>query len=493
MIKRFLNWLRELVLDRYEGARTSTERSWIPATVQSMRFDASPSVRSELVRKSRYFERNSDLMNRLADIFEAYTVGTGLNVSSASSDPAWNQKAQVWWDTWCRFPDQNSRQEFGTLQGLMARSWFVDGEVFVLFTQDAAAGGKRIPRLQLVESHLVRTPDSMMDSPTLFDGIVLSKAKGYRPEKYYVHEDSERGQAVNPKAVDAASVVHVYEPNRPQQFRGIPFISPVLNILHDFDDLHIEEMRAAKEASQWSTFITTESGELPAAGIRRSRMTGTTQTSNGTATTENRTDFYKDIIGGKTVALRKGEDVKQFKPERPSVVTQEYWDLLIKRICAGVGIPSVLVFPESMQGTVYRGAISMAETYFRARSSVISAAVRRIYEHVMLWAIQNDPALAGAPADWFRVAILPPRGINVDVGRNSNAMLAELAAGATTYDQIYAPLGLDWREQFRRLSEQQTYARDLGLQLGSTQQVAEPIPADDEEDDADPPKKKDKE
>jgi capsid protein len=106
----------------------------------------------------------------------------------------------------------------------------------------------------------------------------------------------------------------------------------------------------------------------------------------------------------------------------------------------------------------------MAATFFRSRSSVIQEVVRRVYEWVMRTSL-GQPELRGAPADFYEVSIQAPRSVNVDVGRNSAAMLAELTAGATNYELIYAPQGLDWREETKKLAEQLEYMRGLGLTL----------------------------
>src|SRR5438045_838602 len=67
---------------RYEAASTNFfDRSWLPASVQDARFDFDSSTRLELIRRSRYWEANNAIVNRLCDVFEQYTVGpAGLKV-----------------------------------------------------------------------------------------------------------------------------------------------------------------------------------------------------------------------------------------------------------------------------------------------------------------------------------------------------------------------------------------------------------------------------
>jgi capsid protein len=147
--------------------------------------------------------------------------------------------------------------------------------------------------------------------------------------------------------------------------------------------------------------------------------------------------------------------------DRPSVNMRDYWRQLTEKVCAGVGIPYVLVFPESMQGTVYRGALDMSAVWFRARHAVMASAARRIWEYVMEYAIRVDPTLADSPDDWYEVAIQAPRAPNVDVGRNSAAQLAELEAGLTTYDEAYGARGIDWRSALEAKAQQAKFIHEL--------------------------------
>jgi capsid protein len=145
---------------------------------------------------------------------------------------------------------------------------------------------------------------------------------------------------------------------------------------------------------------------------------------------------------------------------------REYWRQLTEKVCAGVGIPYVLVYPESMQGTVYRGALDMSAVWFKSRHQVMSSAARRIYEYVMEYAIKTDPTLNDAPSDWYEVAITAPRSPNVDVGRNSAAQLAELEAGILTYDEVYGARGLDWRSALEAKAQQALFVRQLADKYG---------------------------
>jgi lambda family phage portal protein len=460
-----------IVVNRYEaGQRWGTGRSFLPAGVQDARFDADDATRTEIVRKARYFERNNALVNRLADLFEQYTVGhCGLQIIPNSSSEDWNQAAKEWFDEWSKFCDLTSLQTFSTIQSLVARSWFIDGEIFILKTNGESRDKKtgepnKRPRIQLIESHRVATPSNLSASEgrKIIDGIEIDD-RG-RPVAYHVRDGFDEESY---RRIPAERIIHVFEPSRAGQYRGLPFLYPVLNDLHDLDDLEILEMRAAKDAAEKSTFITTASGELNADVLRSERYGQSTQNSSGTDTSINRTKFIRDAIGGRVAALKIGETVEQFIPNRPSVAAQWYWDYLTSKICAGTGISKLLVYPWSMQGTVTRADLDVMNGFFRSRSGVLASAFVQVWEYVIGWAIGNDPRVAdGLPADWRNVTTRAPRSVNVDVGRNSAATIAEYEAKLRTADSIFSELGCDWRQEFKQIAKEEAFKMALEKQFG---------------------------
>jgi capsid protein len=434
----------------FEGARQSPARGIICSPVQSARFDATAATRTILVGKSRYFEQNNAIQNRLADIFESYTVGSGLVVNPASSSPEWNEKAKAWWDEWCLYPDLTSRQTFASLQALAARSWFVDGEIFCLKTR----GEKGFARIQMFEGHLVGTPPDLRDQEglTIVDGCQLDQ-RTRRPIGYYVAEEDPRGKKSYGSPKSWENVWHIFEPSRPGQYRGLPFCYPVINDLQDLDELQMLEMVACKDAAEKTNVVNNESGEVPDEELLSQGSTVTNETPGGASATVDRARYVHDALGGRTVYLRNNEKLTQHVSQRPNVATKDYWRFMTEKVCIGQGVPYCLAFPETMQGTVYRGALDMANAWFRSRSAVIGSWSVDVYKYVMGDARYKVEALRDAPGDWWKATVTPPRAVNVDVGRNSAAMIAELRAGVRTFQGTYGDQGEDWRRGFRARAE----------------------------------------
>jgi lambda family phage portal protein len=450
----------------YEAAKDFPYRSHLQGQLQDARYDLSPTDRKTLQKRSRYFERNSGLINVICDRYEMYTVGPGLQLYPASRDDAWNLEAYAHWAAWKPFADLTSRQNFDILQGIIARAQVIDGEIFTILTSEPDNGR---PRLQLIEAHNCATPDylSKEEGKTIIDGVQINNFG--RPVGYWfrqpatTYDVASRTTVESFEMVDATSVVHIFEPGRTGEYRGRPLLAPVLKDQHDLDDLQLLEMKAARDAAEISNVIENETGE---ASVDEYQRTGGDAAAMDDGEYQARCRYYKDAIGGRTHYLKRGDSYKQFQSTRPSVVTRDYWTSLEEKVCAGAGIPRQLIYPESLQGTVERSVLDMANTWFRCRSTVLVEHFKRIYRYVLAYGNLTERLLQDPPFDWRLVTWCPPRAVNVDVGRNSQAMIAELAAGLRTYQDIYAELGQDYRVKLKQRADEVVLIKQLAAERG---------------------------
>ncbi len=449
------------VLNRYEAARRFQygDRSAIWSFVTDARFDATQADRYELVRKIRYFEANSPLVQKLADLFELYTVGpNGLVMSPGSEDEEWVTRAKVWYSDWSQSPDLCSLLPIPVLQSLSARLWFIDGECFILKTRTDTAPYK--PRIQLIESHRVGTPSrgNEYQGRRIVDGIEVDR--NGRPVAYWVQNGFDAGEHVR---VPAENMIHIHEPSRAGMLRGLTTFYATLNPLHDLDDLMRMEMMVAKDQADTSKVIKTPTGEVT---DPEDPNGWSTETECVPGQANPLFEYYRRVFGPTTKVMKIGDEIDKSGPERPTVVQQWYWKFLCEEICNGIGIPLAMVFPESMQGTVYRGVLDSANAYFRSRSTVLAAAWKQVWQYAIDFGSRTDVEIADKPADWKIVSVRPPRAVNVDVGRNSSAMLAELEAGTRTFADIYAETGDDWREKLEQKAKEVAFVKGMAKKYG---------------------------
>lgn len=437
-----------LAKNYYEGAQPcGPRRTIIPAFVRDARFDANSFTRWELSRKIRDFERNVWLIKRLKEIHTKYTVGPhGMPVIPASSDSEWNDRAFEAYAEWCDSPCLDSLLSMGQLHRLMAGEAHIDGEVFILKTRQKGKVSS-IPAIQLIESHRVSTPGTEFTSgyneqEGIVDGCQVDSSG--QTIGFWIREGFETnpGWTFRP----ASQVIHVGMPDRVGMYRYITPYHSSINTLHDLADLEDFEMQRAKANAEDAKIWITPSGELPGLDmLQRRAFSGTAGVSSPADISSNQIqaqlEQFQKILGSRTIAAPAGSEIKWPENPSPSAAQQWFWRLKMSEVSSSVNIPMLLVMPESIQGTVGRAVLDDAQLSFRAWFGVYAIAARAIFRHFMEWAIYNDTRLVDPPSDWAKCHVIPPRACNVDVGRNSAAMLAELAAGTTSYDTIYGANG----------------------------------------------------
>jgi len=452
------------VLAGYHMTEWSTRRTTRVDRSQSARKDIPYAVRRKMLDWSRELERRDPLFNRFLDLNEQYVVGpTGLKLVSASRDSVAAQLMNEAWDGWTPYCDLSSRFSFGTRQGLITREFRVAGEVFIYLTY----GNTGRPRIQLVESERCETPPKLSQNPNVIDGVQVDS--NGRPEAYWFQEDSDTNRQPTWTAVAADRIVHLMDPSRIGQMRGLPIVYPVLRDLIDVAELQELEMLAAKDAASTSKVVTTADGDLDAEQILRGEST---------TFSDGHKEYYKQEIGGETIVLRNGDTYSQFPSNRPSVAVQSFWDFVSARAAAGLGLPIEILIMRSLQGTTVRGLYDMAHAYFRCATAVLADPFARIWEHVML----NERSVRNRlPGDFRRIRYTPPRSINVDVGYNSNALINEWRAGFTTLEAIASARGEEWEQIMDQraieIQRSRQIEQDYQLPPGSVLELSQPKPS----------------
>jgi hypothetical protein len=250
--------------------------------------------------------------------------------------------------------------------------------------------------------------------------------------------------------------------------RGIPEGFSVYNLVRDNMDLHKLEMQAAKLASDIANVETNPSGELDVLTNRRAREgVGTQNSANQFAAKQIWAD-YKVSIGGKNVGLKTGDKLQQFMIERPTVATQDYWDLHYTLICIGYNVPKLLVMPYSLQGTVTRADLDVSGFGFgRENYEIIAELLRDVYEWQTEWAVNYDRSLDGdTPEDYSDIVIRPPRAPNVDIGYTAKALELELKLGVKTVPRVYAEKQEDFRIATIEIIEYLKFVKEKATEAG---------------------------
>lgn len=215
---------------------------------------------------ARHMEENLDIASGALDVLVSNVVGTGVLpeplVETTTGEMAedFNRQLLKLWDDWIHMPEVTRQHDYYSLQRLVARSWFRDGECFgqkLIGTVPGLDHGTILPySIEAFEADLVPY-DLTNQNSRIRQGIEVDTWG--RPRAYHVYKrhPGETNTFVNLETVPkpADRILHVKMVKRLHQLRGISIFAPALNRLDDIKEIDENERVAARVAAAMAGYI----------------------------------------------------------------------------------------------------------------------------------------------------------------------------------------------------------------------------------------------
>lgn len=169
------------------------------------------------------------------------------------------------WTDFCAVADADGVLDMYGMQTLAVRAWLESGEVFIRRRPRLPSAGLPLPlQLQLIEADMVPLLDAdvakgLPEGNVIRSGIELDK-RGRRVA-YWVFKEhpGDGGMAIVDAdalvRVAAIDMLHVFEPLRPGQLRGVSMLAPVLVRLKNIGDYEDATLERQKLANLYVGFI----------------------------------------------------------------------------------------------------------------------------------------------------------------------------------------------------------------------------------------------
>ena len=437
------------------------ERAWVQSQAQDSKVDISNGDRVRLLGLSRKLFYNNAIVRSAIRDKATYSVGSAIAPQANSGDPAWDDAAEAWWDNWSKSPEISERHDMRRLQMLVSEAIDRDGEIFCILTNKRDG----MPAVQVVESHRVANPPDKVDQ--IIDGVSLDRFA--RPLAYHVVEGDTFSQRTS-RSIQADLMLHVYEPERPDQVRGYPAVAVALNNLLDRDELLRFEMQAAKIGSSIGLVVQNAQGGVGAEGFF-----GDLSKSTGESLTR------ETVFGGGMIPrLKATERIESFMMNRPNEKLDAHLEQYIRAAALGLGLPYEFIWDTSAVGGVaQRFIIQKAARAFSARQDVlISSFLGKLWNYAIANAMRRRE-LPQNP-NWRSVHWQTPRSITVDVGREAAARRDDVKAGLMTLADFFGEQGLDWKTAMQEIAAERQFAAELGVVVGVERTegaaVVDPVP-----------------
>ncbi len=448
-----------------------------------------------------------------------HTVGSGLRVFprvrmkdvglSVDEARAWNRKALREFNLWAssKHCDIYRRNNFYDLQDIVYTAYLIDGDAFALFRRKPPVPYMPYSlRLQIVEGNRICNPmdgsfygglsplSVEMVSPATKNRIVsgVEIDPDGAVEAYWISnrvpgditDVAKIEQWVRVKAFGEASgmpnMLQICHDTRAEQYRGAPYLSPVIETLKQVSRYTTAELTAAIIKSFFALFFTeTPAGSAGLGDIAPSAYGD----DDGMDTIRDPRDPVVDVSGyglgpGTLNALPQGVDVKAIDAGRSMSTFDPFVTQLIKQIGAAIGQPyEVLMKSFTSSYSASRAAMLQAWEEYKLRRTWFSRDFcQPVYEAWLTEAVAlgrveapgffSDPAIRAAwcSADWYG----PTMSI-LDPVRDINGSALRVMYGLSTREREAAEMtGTDLEENLDQLQYEKEMIEAKGLEDGST-------------------------
>lgn len=391
-------------------------------------------------------------------------IGTGIV-------PRWQDDAITErYKQWVPKADADGVLDFYGLETLATRSWLDGGEVFARRRPRALGTALPAPlQVQLIEPEFCPVFDAdqwpgMPQGNTIRQGIERNK-RGERIAYWMYREHPGDGFLTAPTTdslirVPARDIIHVFEPKRAGQLRGVSQIAPVLVRLRasmDFEDAVLDRQ---KLANLFTMFITRKVPE--AADIDYDPLTGLPI-------------YYgaddKPMAGlepGMSQTLLPGEDVKFANPPEAGTTFSDYMRTTHLGTSAGLGLPHELFTGDlkDISDRTLRVVINEFRRFAQQRQWQIL--IPQFCQRVIEWWADADVLGGGLPLSKLDAAKAPkwsPQGWEyIHPTQDAEGKKIEVEAGFRSRSDVIAERGDDPREVDDERAADLKRSKSLGLE-----------------------------
>lgn len=294
---------------------------------------------------------------------------------------------------------------FSQLQRIVARNWLLSGDVFLIRVKKDTLSGWRVIEGDRCATPLDFTPKDIMqpkfvnpeNGRTVIDGVELDEYGS--PCAYYFFKDynyiTNSYERIPARDINGLPlVIHVYNAERPDQYRGVPLLSSVIETIYGTACYAQSELQAAILESCYSLFIESELRpsidpfaptdledlQKPLIPDENYKLSPDNTSPLGLPGLAKRAN----LIGpGETRRLLPGENIKAIDPKRPNSGFENFMKTQNGMIAAAIGVP-LQVLQSTYDGTTYASAraatVEAWRTFKVYRSIFIETFIKKIIE-----------------------------------------------------------------------------------------------------------------
>lgn len=493
--RRFVNASSVMLRGQlYDNATTTVEnqRQWANAKEIAPIWANNPYTRKTLRERAAYEVANNcycagfvstlatETVGYVAPAIEVQTASAGLNAFIAAE-----------WRRWTHSPEVNWPEKLN----LLDRGRRVDGEGFLVITNDddetrAATGFGlnvlNVPQRRVtdarpsswsaIEERQVTGPYGNLYTKQLIndDGVYVNAETGI-PYEFLVTSLADEAYGYSPghmgaraRRVSARYCRQWFRPRSAGEFRGLCEINPSLNLFAQLRRYGLAELSAAELAAMLAITLETN---LPADDQGAPAAISPWST--------------RELERNTVTAMPEGWTMKQMQAEHPETPFEMFVNMILREVGRLMDMPFGIVAGDHSRYNYSSARLDVTGYDERKKFEreqfaikVLNPVFREFLYELALLDSRVRAALIeskwGIPFGWKftnRPSIDPAKDAQVDDVRLKN--------GSTTFSEVYAARGLDWRTAVNQIAEEQKIFSEKSLNFPLDNQGEPAIITDD--------------
>jgi lambda family phage portal protein len=386
-------------------------------------------ARETLAKKAAYLIQNTPIGEAIAATWATHVWGDAPSVRSNHPNRAMRRALERAWAKFFKRADI----EGGGIVSLgirIVRTLVWDGECFIRFL----ATGRGELQLQLLPANQI---DASITQELPDGGVIdhgIERGPNGEPRGYWVFPkspDAAFGMVGVAVRIDAADMLHVFEPRFPGQIRGVSWLVAVMTRILELDATEDAAVMKAKVNALVAGFIRDLDGHA----------------------TDDAVNAHLEWEPGTLRRLRTGEDIT-WSPTTDMEGLNGFLTHLARSVCAGAGVPFELVTGDLSQVNYSSARVGLQSFNRRVRAVRASVLIARFlqptWERMVTLEILsgrlNAPDFERDPEAFNDVTFLFPEPASIDPYRESQADVIALNAGIRSREEIIASRGRDIRD-----------------------------------------------
>jgi len=427
---------------------------------------------SRLRSLSRDMVRNNPLAGGAVNTVTTSVVGTGLSVKPSprwrllgitkAQAREWGEQARMLFELWAENPawcDVSQRLNFYQLQELAFRSALESGDCFGLLTESGPQDAIARTQIQLIEADRVSNPDHAGDTLELAGGIAVDPqgrvTAAHIADRHpgdYARKGTTWTEVRFLGQYGRRNLLQLADITRPGQRRGVPYLAPVMEPLHQLGRYTEAEVTAAVVSAMFTVFV---KGETGAVGAPAANAPGP----NGGAAPPLASNELA-LGPGAVVGLADNEAIEIANPGRPNARFDPFVVAVLQQIGVRLELPlEVLIKHFKSSYSAARAALLEAWRFFRKRRQVLAWQLcQPAYEAVVMQLVLdgrlsapgmfNDSIMRAA---WLAAAWIGDSPGAIDPEKEVKAALLRVNLGISTLDaESIAFDGVSWEDKHQQ-------------------------------------------